>query len=78
MVESQNILKGFQMNIKELNQLIESNTDLTPEEKSELYDLFLAESPEVFEYAHQATKRLSAISRRVHESSLCSLLRACV
>ena len=56
MVKSQNYLKGFQMNIKELNQLIESNADLDTEDIGEIYDLFLAENPEVFEDAHQATQ----------------------
>lgn len=44
------------MNLKELNQLIESNTDLTQEQQSALYDLFLSESAEIFNYAHQVTQ----------------------
>lgn len=56
MLQSPNSFKGLKMNIKELNQLIEANRDLTPEEKSELYDLFLSEHAEVFDSAHDVTR----------------------
>ena len=38
------------MNIKELTQLIESNTEEIP--LDELYNLFYEEHEEIFEYAH--------------------------
>jgi hypothetical protein len=44
------------MNIKELNQLIESNRDLTIEDKRELYDLFLSEHAKVFDTAYSVSE----------------------
>lgn len=49
------------MNKKELQFLIESNRDLNTSEISEVYDMFLSESKDAFDFAHEQSDYMDGV-----------------
>lgn len=54
-------LKGLHMNKKELAELIKSNRDLDEIEIGKVYDMFLSESQDAFDFAHDQKDFLDGV-----------------